>query len=109
MKAPIIAGMRTRLTLQVPVDTPDDNGGVSRSYANQASLWAQIVPAAASDRFYAQQMQTTITHQVTLRYLASVTGQMRFAKGSRIFIIHAIEVLDERGRFMRCHCEEVRP
>ena len=109
MTARAIAARRSRLTLQVPVDVTDDNGGVSRSFVALADLWGEIVPAGANDRFLAQRMEETISHRIRIRFRPDLTAAMRLVVGSRVFLIHGIEDEDERHRFSRCHCEEVRP
>ena len=104
-----IGTMRTRLTLEAPVDTTDDTGGVARSYASLAVLWGAVLPASASDRFVAERMEQTITHSVRLRFQAGLTAAMRLRSGARIFFIHGVENIGERSRFLLCHCEEIRP
>lgn len=109
MTSKTIGCMRSRLTLEAPVDFTDDTGGVARSYIVQAVVWGAIMPAAAGDRFVAERMEQTITHSVRLRFRAGLTGAMRLRLGARMFLIHGIENVDERRRFVLCHCEEVRP
>ena len=104
-----IGGFRSRLILEAPVDTTDDNGGVTRSYAVLAIVWGMIVPARATDRFAGERMEQSITHSVRLRFRADLTGAMRLRLGTRVFVIHGIEDAGERHRFSLCQCEEVRP
>lgn len=104
-----IAPMRSRLTLETPVDVTDDNGGVTRSYAAYATLWGTITPARANDRFVAERMEQSITHMIRLRFRPDITGAMRLRLGVRVFIIHGVEDVAERHRFTLCSCEEIRP
>ena len=48
----------------------------------------------------------TVTHEVVLRYRAGVVPAMRFRKASRIFHILAVIDAEERGRWLKCWCEE---
>ena len=109
-----ISGLRRRLALEMPVDVPDDTGGVSRTYALLDTLWAQVSPAPATsrlvdDRFVAGRMEQTVTHHITLRFRAGMTAAMRLRDGARVFVIHAVEDPDEHRRFLVCRCEEIRP
>lgn len=109
-----IAGLRRRLALEMPVDAPDDTGGVSRTYALLDTLWAKIAPAPATsrlvdERYIADRMEQTVTHHITLRFRAGMTAAMRFRDGVRVFFIHAVEDPDEHRRFLVCRCEEIRP
>ena len=104
-----IGGLRSRLTLETPVDITDDNGGVTRSYAALAVLWGKILPAKSSDRFAAERMEQSISHAVRLRWRADITGAMRLRLGARIFLIHGVEDVNERHRYSLCQCEEIRP
>ena len=109
-----IRGLRSRLTLEAPVDVPDDNGGATRTFAAIDTFWAEISPAAVTsrwvdDRFAAGRMEQSITHHIRLRFRAGMTAAMRFRLGARVFFIHAIEDPDERRRFLLCRCEEIKP
>ena len=109
-----IRGLRSRLTLEAPVDAFDDNGGVSRSYAALDTLWAEISPAPVEgrlvdDRFIAGRMEQYVTHRIRLRFRAGMTAAMRFRLAARVFVIHAIEDPDEHRRFLVCRCEEIKP
>ncbi|MBV1705858.1 MAG: phage head closure protein [Hyphomicrobiales bacterium] len=109
MKPPATGALRTRLTLLQPLDGLDDNGGFTQSYVPLASLWGEIVPTHARDRFRAGRMEVSITHHITLRAFAGLTGEMRLATATRSFLIHGLEDVDALARFVLCHCEEIRP
>lgn len=102
-----IGALRHRVTLEAPVDTPDDAGGFSRSFAQVASLWARIVPVAAQDQFVEQQQEQSLSHLVTIRWRADVRSQMRFVHRGRKLLIHSAHDPDERRRFVICRCEEL--
>ncbi len=109
MKRPANGALRTRLTLLQPVDSSDDNGGFTQSFVPLATLWGEIVPTHARDRFRAGRMEVSITHHITLRAFANFTGEMRLATATRSFVIHGYEDVDTPARFVLCHCEEIRP
>lgn len=107
--APAIGDLRLRLTLEAPIDTPDDAGSMARIYEPLASVWAQVTPSRGEDRFVASRQEEAITHMVRIRWRSDVVSQMRFALGSRRLHIHAVYDADARRRFLTCHCEEIIP
>ena len=98
-----------RLVLERPVETPDGQGGVFRSFEAQATLWARIEPVSASLRETAGAGQAAVTHRVWLRRRDDVLGGMRLRKGARCFAIRLARDPDETGRYTLCDCEEERP
>ena len=104
-----IGRMRRRVTLEAPVDTPDDIGGVARTFAAVAALWADITPMGGETRFVADQTQERITHKVRLRWRDGVTATMRFRLGARILLIRDVTDESETRRFLLCHCLETKP
>ena len=104
-----ISVLRSRLTLEAPVDVPDDTGGTSRSYLATGSFWGQISPAQGTDRFIGERMEESITHAIRLRFQPGLTAAMRLRLGARVFLIHGVEDIDEHHRFVLCQCEEIKP
>jgi SPP1 family predicted phage head-tail adaptor len=98
-----------RLTLEWAVDAPDGQGGAVRSWTAVAPVWAKLEPVSAKARELAGAAEAVVTHRVTLRRREGVAGGMRFARGERFFEIKAVHDPDESGRYLVCHCEEVRP
>lgn len=109
MSAPEVGGLRTRLVLQGPVDTPDDTGAFSRSWTAVATLWANVVPVVARQQFPADAIEVAISHHVTIRGRADVVNGMRFLLGDRALLIRAVTDPEMRGRYLLCRCEEFAP
>lgn len=101
--------MRRRVTLEGPVEVADDIGGVTRSFATLALLWADIRPAGEATRFVAVQSQETITHRVRLRWRDGVTAAMRLRLGTRLLLIRDVTDENETRRYLVCHCQEIKP
>lgn len=104
---PTIGALRQRVTLEAPVDTQDDVGGITRSYAPVAQLWARIESTDARAQFVEQRQEQSTTHVVTIRWRAGVSGQMRFAHRDRRLLINTVVDRDETRRFLICNCEEI--
>jgi SPP1 family predicted phage head-tail adaptor len=53
-------------------------------------VWARIRPLDTSERFESQQIQSSTTHQIDIRYRSDVKTDMRIVFGSRTFYIEGI-------------------
>jgi head-tail adaptor len=81
--------LNRRLTLQVPVESDDGQGGVMRSYALQAMVWAHVVPHAARDRVAADDDGANQRVTITLRGGVALTRAHRLIDGARVYRIIA--------------------
>jgi len=88
--------LKTRLVIQQPNDTPDDQGGVVRSYTTFATVWAQVTPVAARRDMQADGDGATQSYRIVLRSNLSLTLQHRFSDGAKIYRIVAIRERDDR-------------
>ncbi len=79
--------LRTRLTLQVSVETADGQGGFVRSYGDVAKVWAQVT-LTASREAVAADIDGAITRvRIVLRSPLALSLQHRFVDGDRIYRI----------------------
>ncbi len=104
-----VGGLRARLVLEGPVETPDTAGGVIRSWAVLSTLWGDVTTLNAQQRLEAEQIGQTVTHRVTLRFLAGLTTKQRLRRGAQIFLIRGVQDPDDRRRRLICTCEEIKP
>lgn len=88
--------LKTRLVVQQPVETPDDQGGVTRTWTTFATVWAQVTPLAARRDAQADSDGVTQSYRILLRSHLSLTLQHRFSDGARIYRIVAIRERDDR-------------
>jgi SPP1 family predicted phage head-tail adaptor len=96
--------LNRRLTLEAPVDIDDGAGGVIRSFAAVATLWAQVAPVAARGEVQAAALGGIVTHRIALRYSADITLRHRLRDGARIFRIVAMR--ERHRRFLDIDAEE---
>lgn len=87
------SAMKHRVKLQSVSQATDGQGGFTETWADEAIIWAAIEPIKGYERYQAQQVQTPVTHKLTIRYRSGVTTKKRFLYGSRVFTIK--EVLNE--------------
>lgn len=88
--------LKTRLMIQQPVETPDDQGGVVRTWTAFATVWAQVTPLSARRDMQADADGATQSYRIVLRSNLSLTLQHRFSDGARIYRIIAIRDRDDR-------------
>lgn len=96
--------LNRRLTLQAPVETPDDQGGVARSYATFATVWASVTPLDGQTKIEADAEGATERYRIVLRSHFSLTLQHRLVEGERIYRIVGIRDRDNR-RFVEIDTE----
>lgn len=104
---PTIGSLRQRVTIEAPIDAPDDLGGFARSFAPLAQVWAKVETARANEQFAEQRLEQSRTLAVTIRWRADVQSQMRFDYRGRKLVIRSVEDSDESRRFLKCLCEEI--
>lgn len=98
-----------RLVLERPTETPDGQGGMTRSFSALATLWARIEPVVAKADEAAGTLPVSVTHCIWLRWRGDLAGGMRLRKGARLFAIRTFRDPDEAGRYALCDCEEIKP
>lgn len=100
--------LRSRLTLEMPAETPDGAGGVIRSYVAGPQLWAAVIPVGARGAVVADAPGANVTHRIFVRAGVELTTAHRLRKGARLFRILAVREDDASGRYLRVDAEERR-
>lgn len=108
MKAPSIGALRRRLTLEVPVATPDGAGGRTIAWQAAGEVYAEVEPRRRTERVEDGRLAGVVTHHITVRRRDDVAGGCRFVDGARVFRVLAVEDADPARRFLRCLTEEER-
>lgn len=98
--------LRVRITLQSPSDLPDEGGGVIRGWEDVDTVWAEILPISGGEMLRQLQLQSVVTHRVTIRYRDGVSTAMRVAMGARTFAIRAVINPSERNEVLELLAEE---
>jgi SPP1 family predicted phage head-tail adaptor len=97
--------LNRRLVLQNPVETPDGAGGVMRTYAFVARLWAKVEPVSARGAVVADAPGATITHRIIVRHRSAVTTRHRFVEGATVYRIVTLRD-DATRRFLVIGAEQ---
>ena len=92
--------LRHRVTLAMPSGAPDGAGGASIAWTTVATVFALVAPARAAERAVAGHMATAVTHRITLRWRADLTGGRRAPPRGRPFRVLAAVDPDGSKRFL---------
>lgn len=98
--------LRHRVTIGTYSETLDETGDVVQTWSTHAEVSARVNPVKAAEGYEAQQNVARVTHEVTIRYLATVEETMRVIYDSREFYIVGIRNPDERNIMMVIECDE---
>lgn len=93
-----------RLVIEEPVEAPDGAGGLTRSYAAAATVWASVSPVSARYALEAAAAGATITHRIVIRAGPAVTTRHRFRHSGRVYLVNAVRI--RPGRFLEIDAEE---
>lgn len=88
-----------RLVLEAPVESDDGAGGVTRTYAAVATVWAQVTPLAARADVAAASLGAALRYRIVLRARSDVTTRHRFTDGATVYRIVAARSSADR-RFL---------
>ena len=88
--------LRTRLVLQQPIETPDDQGGVTRVWSSYGNAWAKVVPLAAQPGVDADANGATQNYRIIMRANFSLTLQHRLVEGAKVYRIAAVRDSGDR-------------
>lgn len=106
MSAFDIGALRSHVALQSPQEVDDGSGGVTVSWANVATVWADVSAISMREASVAGHLDGVVTHRVRLRFREDVSGGWRVLYGERTLRVLATRDADGRRRFLECLCEE---
>ena len=100
--------LRHLVVLQRRDDTaaPNAFNEPADAWTDLATVWAAIEPISGREFFAAQQVQSEVSHRITIRYYAGLTTKDRVKFGERLFDIRAVLDRDERHVEMQLMCTE---
>lgn len=91
--------LKTRLLIEAPVEADDGQGGVTRDYVAQATVWAAVTPVSASRAIDADADGATVRVRIILRSNVQLTLQHRLIDGDHIYRIVSLRDVDD-GQFI---------
>lgn len=97
-----------RLVIEAPVETADDAGGVVRSYADAATVWASVRPETMRAAVEADAAGAVLTCRILMRAGRDLTTRHRLREGTQRYRILAVREWRERrmsSRFLDIRAE----
>lgn len=101
--------LRHRVVIEAPVIAPDGAGGGTLAWETLAAVWALVEPVAGTERVVAGHLAGVVTHVVTMRFRADVTGGMRVVYRGRSYRVLVASDPDERRRYLALKTELETP
>ena len=98
--------LRHRLTLEQLQRVGDGGGGFTETWVEVATLSCDLRPTGGGEGVESDRLAGRVSHEVSLRYRPGVVPAMRFRKDARLFHILSVINVEERGRWLKCLCEE---
>ena len=90
--------LRRRMTIQTRTATTDPLGGQLQIWTDfVANVPAQIRALSSAEIFTAQSVNSKVTHEITIRYMAGITSAMRGVYSGRYFNFSTPINVDERN------------
>lgn len=98
--------LNRRVSVQQRSSTPGNFGAASETWQEVFPAWARILPLGGRELLFAKQIASESSHQVTIRYRASVTPRMRIVYQGRVFEIESVNDVEERHEYLELLCSE---
>ena len=95
-----------KIEIQVKTAHRDMMGQEVVTWDAFAYAWASIDPLGGREYFAAQQIQSSISHKIMIRYQANIKPYHRIKWGEKIFDINAILNEGERNVSLILFCTE---
>ncbi len=88
--------LRHRVTRQMKSESRDSHGGVTYTWADGESRWAEVTTLQGRELWQARQAGLFADVKVSTRYWPELTNQDRLSFGARVLNIES--VIDVQGR-----------
>lgn len=98
--------LRERVTIQTFTEASDGGGGVTRTWSNLATVWAEVKPVRGSESKDGGRLAGLQTYLVTIRHRTGFDTSARLLWGSKYLNIRTMENRDMRKEFWTMECEE---
>jgi SPP1 family predicted phage head-tail adaptor len=83
---PSFASMaNNKVTIQYLAESVDAYGSPATTWSLQSKVWAVIEPASGREVFASQQLQSRVTHKVTIRYQSALKDTATTARYRMLF------------------------
>lgn len=103
-----IGRLRHRIIIQQPTIARNARGAEILTWSTLTTVYADIRTVGGQEQLLSNQLEVaSLSHTISIRYLATVTPKMRVKWGARVFGIEAIIERDNKQRMMDLSCREI--
>lgn len=102
-----IGDLRHRVIIEQPVRERRPDGSYSESWETRVAAWARVEPLTGREFWAAAEVNSQVTHRVTMRYRPGLTTRNRLRFRERTLNIASVLNPDERNQVLQLMCEEV--
>ena len=112
MKRPEIGKLNRRVTIRVVSHVPDQQSGFALSVDRSVTVWGSLEVVGAGIYFGTKQVESTVTHRVTVRRIKGKTQPQDLTTASTLtidgieYLIRRVADLGGAERFTVIDCEE---
>lgn len=105
-----VGKLNKKVLIQSKAKTPDGQGGFSKSWStiSGGDAWGMIETITGKEVFTAQQLNSQVSHKVTVRYNSAVDADQTVVFESRRFKIEWIRDIQEEHKFLELYCLELK-
>jgi SPP1 family predicted phage head-tail adaptor len=104
----ISAGNLTeRIILQKPTFGRGGDGSETVTYADEATVWAELMKCTGREFYAAQKINAEVTEVFRIRYRTGMDTRWRIGYGTRTLELTFIDESGKRDGEMILHCKEV--
>ena len=106
-----VGHLRKEVVIQSKTETRDALGGITETWEDNTTVWAEVEPLSGSETLSAGQVKAHVTHRIRMRYDERLTTTRRIlmAEGGSTRTFHVIPPLniEERGNRMTAMASEL--
>jgi SPP1 family predicted phage head-tail adaptor len=99
--------LRHYVIIQSVTATADGMGGTTEVWGTHTSVYAGIWPKKSDEQVIDGKLVLVNRTMFRIRYLSTLTSDMRILYGTRVFEIIDIRNADERGIYQDLMCREI--
>lgn len=108
LKEPGAGELNRRVNIRRRVDVPALDSGLDQTFPESMPRWAKIEPAGSAVYAGSVQIDDTVTHRITVRYLDGLSNAHEIVHGDRVYRVKRITDMNGARRFTVIEAEELR-
>ena len=102
-----IGRLRHRIVIEESIAGRDSFGAEVSEWIQFAKVWADVSPVSGREFASFKQINAEITTNITIRYIAGITTEMKILFGDRVFEIDSVINPEEKNISLLLMCKEV--